>query len=183
MNEPFAATRRAAPLAVAEQADRRHARAGDRRSTPTVARSAANEPARRAVAALAARRAAGRSALRAARRHRRHAPGAGRPAKRRLRRGANACRSSGCSRSTSRRSPPRRRVVGDLLTLRDLTESRRVERMRVDFIANASHELRTPLASLLGFIETLQGSAHADAGGAGANFSASCASRAAAWRG
>jgi two-component system phosphate regulon sensor histidine kinase PhoR len=53
-------------------------------------------------------------------------------------------------------------VAATLLTLRDLTESRRVERMRADFIANASHELRTPLASLLGFIETLQGSAHAD---------------------
>jgi two-component system, OmpR family, phosphate regulon sensor histidine kinase PhoR len=54
-------------------------------------------------------------------------------------------------------------VVATLLTLRDLTELRRVERMRVDFIANASHELRTPLASLLGFIETLQGSARDDA--------------------
>jgi len=54
-------------------------------------------------------------------------------------------------------------VAGALLTLRDLTEQRRLERMRVDFIANASHELRTPLASMLGFIETLQGSAHDDA--------------------
>jgi two-component system, OmpR family, phosphate regulon sensor histidine kinase PhoR len=53
-------------------------------------------------------------------------------------------------------------TVATLLTVRDLTESRRVERMRADFIANASHELRTPLASLLGFIETLQGSAHND---------------------
>ena len=35
--------------------------------------------------------------------------------------------------------------------------------MRVDFIANASHELRTPLASLLGFVDTLQGSARDDA--------------------
>jgi two-component system phosphate regulon sensor histidine kinase PhoR len=33
----------------------------------------------------------------------------------------------------------------------------------VDFVANASHELRTPLASLLGFIETLQGAAREDA--------------------
>jgi two-component system phosphate regulon sensor histidine kinase PhoR len=48
-------------------------------------------------------------------------------------------------------------------SLRDLTESRRVERMRVDFVANASHELRTPLASLLGFVETLQGPARDDA--------------------
>ncbi len=54
-------------------------------------------------------------------------------------------------------------VVAMLLTLRDLTVARRVERMRADFIANASHELRTPLASLLGFIETLQGPAQADA--------------------
>ncbi len=53
-------------------------------------------------------------------------------------------------------------IVATLLTLRDQTEARRVERLRVDFIANASHELRTPLASLLGFIETLQGSAHDD---------------------
>jgi two-component system phosphate regulon sensor histidine kinase PhoR len=49
-------------------------------------------------------------------------------------------------------------------TLRDMTEARRVERMRVDFVANASHELRTPLASLLGFVETLQGPAKDDAG-------------------
>ncbi len=53
-------------------------------------------------------------------------------------------------------------VEAVLVTLRDLTEIRRVERLRVDFIANASHELRTPLASLLGFIETLQGSARDD---------------------
>jgi two-component system, OmpR family, phosphate regulon sensor histidine kinase PhoR len=53
-------------------------------------------------------------------------------------------------------------VVATLITLRDQTEARRVERLRVDFIANASHELRTPLASLVGFIETLQGSAHDD---------------------
>lgn len=50
-----------------------------------------------------------------------------------------------------------------VVTLRDLTESLRVERMRADFVANASHELRTPLASLLGFVETLQGPAHDDA--------------------
>ena len=52
---------------------------------------------------------------------------------------------------------------GVMLFFRDLTESRRLERMRVDFIANVSHELRTPLASLVGFIETLQGPALDDA--------------------
>jgi two-component system phosphate regulon sensor histidine kinase PhoR len=47
--------------------------------------------------------------------------------------------------------------------MRDLTDAIRAERMRTDFVANASHELRTPLASLLGFIETLQGPARDDA--------------------
>jgi two-component system phosphate regulon sensor histidine kinase PhoR len=51
-----------------------------------------------------------------------------------------------------------------LMTFNDLTPLRRVEEMRADFIANASHELRTPLAALLGFIETLQGTAKDDAG-------------------
>src|SRR5258707_6268344 len=49
-----------------------------------------------------------------------------------------------------------------LMTFHDLTPLRRVEEMRADFIANASHELRTPLAALLGFIETLQGTAKDD---------------------
>lgn len=49
-----------------------------------------------------------------------------------------------------------------VVTLHDVTESRRIERMRSDFVANASHELRTPLASVLGFIETLQGPAKDD---------------------
>ncbi|MGP9814329.1 sensor histidine kinase [Rhodopseudomonas sp. NSM] len=50
-----------------------------------------------------------------------------------------------------------------LMTFHDLTPLRRVEEMRVDFVANASHELRTPLAALSGFIETLQGPARDDA--------------------
>lgn len=52
---------------------------------------------------------------------------------------------------------------GCLLSITDLSEVRKAERMRADFIANASHELRTPLATLLGFVETLQGPARDDA--------------------
>jgi two-component system phosphate regulon sensor histidine kinase PhoR len=49
-----------------------------------------------------------------------------------------------------------------IVTLHDLTASKRSEQMRADFVANASHELRTPLATLLGFIETLRGPARDD---------------------
>jgi two-component system, OmpR family, phosphate regulon sensor histidine kinase PhoR len=49
-----------------------------------------------------------------------------------------------------------------LLILNDLTQLKRAEQMRADFIANASHELRTPLSTLIGFIETLQGPAADD---------------------
>ena len=46
-----------------------------------------------------------------------------------------------------------------LLHLTDRTAERAADRMRTDFVANASHELRTPLASILGYVETLQGEA------------------------
>jgi two-component system phosphate regulon sensor histidine kinase PhoR len=54
------------------------------------------------------------------------------------------------------------RTPAILLFLRDLTEQERLDRLRSEFIANASHELRTPLASLIGFIDTLQGAARND---------------------
>jgi two-component system, OmpR family, phosphate regulon sensor histidine kinase PhoR len=50
-----------------------------------------------------------------------------------------------------------------LVQIEDRTESRRAERLRSDFVANASHELRTPLASIIGYIETLQNHARDDA--------------------
>jgi len=51
---------------------------------------------------------------------------------------------------------------GVLAVLEDCSEFEVVDRMRADFVAYASHELRTPLASLIGFIETLQGPAADD---------------------
>ena len=48
------------------------------------------------------------------------------------------------------------------LGLYDVSAIKRADKMRVDFVANASHELRTPLASILGFVETLQGPARGD---------------------
>jgi two-component system phosphate regulon sensor histidine kinase PhoR len=45
---------------------------------------------------------------------------------------------------------------GAVALLRDVTEVRRLERMRMDFVANVSHELRTPLAGVSGALETLE---------------------------
>jgi len=58
--------------------------------------------------------------------------------------------------------PAAREDAVAVLVLHDLTALRKAEKMRADFVANASHELRTPLASLVGFIETLQGPAKDD---------------------
>ena len=48
------------------------------------------------------------------------------------------------------------------VTLQNLTDHKRLEQLRTDFIANASHQLRTPLTSLVGFIDTLLGPAAND---------------------
>jgi two-component system phosphate regulon sensor histidine kinase PhoR len=44
---------------------------------------------------------------------------------------------------------------GALLVIRDVTDLRRLETVRRDFVANVSHELKTPLTSIAGYAETL----------------------------
>ena len=46
-------------------------------------------------------------------------------------------------------------INGAVIVIHDVTELRRLEQMRTDFVANVSHELRTPLTSIKGFVETL----------------------------
>ena len=45
--------------------------------------------------------------------------------------------------------------VGVLMVVHDITELRRLEQVRTEFIANVSHELRTPLTAIRGYLETL----------------------------
>jgi two-component system phosphate regulon sensor histidine kinase PhoR len=49
-----------------------------------------------------------------------------------------------------------------LVFLKDITEEKRVEAIKRDFVANVSHELRTPLASIKGYAETLLDGGMAD---------------------
>lgn len=46
-------------------------------------------------------------------------------------------------------------VTGLIVVFHDITELRRLERMRTEFVASVSHELRTPLTAIRGFSETL----------------------------
>ena len=49
--------------------------------------------------------------------------------------------------------------VGVVMVLHDVSELRRLERVRTEFVANVSHELRTPLTAIQGYLETLLGGA------------------------
>jgi len=46
-------------------------------------------------------------------------------------------------------------ITGALVLFHDITELKRMDQVRRDFVANVSHELRTPLSILRGYIETL----------------------------
>ena len=54
---------------------------------------------------------------------------------------------------------PMQGASGCLLLLVDVSQLRKLEHMRRDFVANVTHELRTPLTSIRGYVETLQSGA------------------------
>jgi two-component system phosphate regulon sensor histidine kinase PhoR len=53
-------------------------------------------------------------------------------------------------------------LSGVVVVLHNMTNVRRLERVRRDFVANVSHELKTPLTAIKGYVEMLLGGAAAD---------------------
>ena len=58
---------------------------------------------------------------------------------------------------TARAAPaPEQAAHGAVMVLHDITELRRADQIRRDFVANVSHELRTPLTAIRGYVEALE---------------------------
>lgn len=50
-------------------------------------------------------------------------------------------------------------INGAIIVIQDITQIRKLEKMRSDFVSNVSHELKTPLTSIKGFVDTLKNGA------------------------
>lgn len=55
-------------------------------------------------------------------------------------------------------------IIGSIVVLQDVTQVRKLEQMRSDFVSNVSHELKTPLTSIKGFVDTLKNGAISNEG-------------------
>ena len=80
---------------------------------------------------------------------------------------ARACVRASCRSEGARLWPPSIRSASvprkqAVIVLIDVTEPKRLERLRQEFVANASHELRTPVAAIVGVAETLAAGAADD---------------------
>lgn len=49
---------------------------------------------------------------------------------------------------------------GAIVVMFDITEFKRLEKIKADFVANVSHELRTPLTAIKGYVETIEAEAY-----------------------
>jgi two-component system phosphate regulon sensor histidine kinase PhoR len=54
------------------------------------------------------------------------------------------------------REEPSQEIYGALALFHDISEIKKAEQIRIEFVENASHELRTPLTSVKGFVDTLK---------------------------
>lgn len=51
------------------------------------------------------------------------------------------------------------KTIGSIVVFQDVTQIRKLEKVRSDFVSNVSHELKTPLTSIKGFVDTLKNGA------------------------
>lgn len=56
-------------------------------------------------------------------------------------------------------NPGQSDYLGSLLVFQDVTQIRKLEQLRSDFVSNVTHELKTPLTSIMGFTDTLKSGA------------------------
>lgn len=56
----------------------------------------------------------------------------------------------------------KKKILGAILVVQDVTQLRKLESMRSDFVSNVTHELKTPLTSIRGFVDTLKNGAIED---------------------
>lgn len=47
-------------------------------------------------------------------------------------------------------------IIGSLILINEITQLKKLDKMRQDFVANVSHELKTPITSIKGYMETLR---------------------------
>jgi two-component system, OmpR family, phosphate regulon sensor histidine kinase PhoR len=64
--------------------------------------------------------------------------------------------------SNAIRYPESDKIIGIIIIIQDITEIKKLEKVRSEFVANVSHELKTPLTSIKGFVETLKAGAIED---------------------
>ncbi|MCK8061297.1 MULTISPECIES: ATP-binding protein [unclassified Fusibacter] len=55
-----------------------------------------------------------------------------------------------------------REILGSMIILEDVSQIRKLEHIRSEFVSNVSHELKTPLTSIMGFVDTLKAGAMKD---------------------
>lgn len=67
-----------------------------------------------------------------------------------------------CIRTTATPLADENAAIGVLVIIEDVTEMKRLENMRSDFVSNVTHELKTPLTSIRGFVDTLRNGAITD---------------------
>ena len=64
-----------------------------------------------------------------------------------------------CSKIETKQEDKTSKIIGALIIIQDITNIRKLEQIRSDFVSNVTHEIKTPLTSIKGFTDTLKNGA------------------------